>query len=115
LGDKSLDEYFKSESERLEGEARDKGYAKFFKAPVGETRMTLKYQKPRVFEGEYGSRRVFRVSVDGKEYDFPVNEHSPLYRFLVRKLADAKGDVEVVLVRAGVGMATRYDVKDAST
>lgn len=115
MGNKSLDEFFKSESERLENEAQGKGYAKFFKAPIGETRMTLKYEKPRVLETEYGTRRVFKISVDGKEYDFPVNEHSPLYRFLVRKLADAKGDVEVVLVRAGVGMATRYDVKDAST
>ena len=87
---RDLDEYFKSESERLESERqkriRDKGYAEFFKAPVGETRMTVKYQKPRDIESKYGSRKVFRISVDGKEYDFTVNEKSSLYRNLVRSI-----------------------------
>lgn len=51
LGKKDVEEFFHSESERLESEwkarAKEKGYAEFFTAPVGETKMTVKHQKPR--------------------------------------------------------------------
>lgn len=48
-----------------------------------------------------------------KDYDFTVNEQSPLYRFLVRKLAEAKDDAEIVLMRIGKAKMTRYEIKEA--
>lgn len=50
--------------------------------------------------------------MDGKDYDFAVNERSTLYRVLVSRLADARNDVEFVLVRTGNGKLTKYDVKE---
>ena len=117
LGEKDVEEFFESESDRLESEhqkhMKEKGYATFFNAPVGETLMTVKYQVPRLINGKYGSRKAFRIIVDGKKYDFTVNDRSPLYRYLIRKFADAKKDIQVVLVRTGTGKTTKYDVKEA--
>jgi len=117
MGKKEIEEFFETEGKKLESERqkqiREKGYATFFNAPVGETHMTVKYQVPRIINGKYGSRKAFRIIVDGKEYDFTVNEKSPLYRYLVRSLANAKDDVEIVLVRTGSGKSTKYDVREA--
>ncbi len=114
---KELDEYFQSETAKFDAESqtriKDKGYAEFFNAPIGETRMTVKYQLPKNIESKYGSRKVFRIIVEDKEYDYTVSEKSPLYRHLVRCLANAKSDVDIVLVRIGTGKSTKYDVKEA--
>lgn len=115
--EKDVEEFFDSESDRLESERqkhiREKGYAEFFNAPIGETLMTVKYQVPRIINGKYGSRKAFRIIVGAKDYDFTVNERSPLYCYLVRSLANAKDDIEIVLVRTGKGKSTKYDVKEA--
>ena len=92
--------------------ALDLGYANFYAAPVGETKMTVKYREPRDIETQYGPRKVFRIIVDDVEYDFSVNTQSPLYRHLIHSLADAKGDINVVLIRTGTGKATKYDIKE---
>ncbi len=74
--------------------------------------MTVKYQVPRIIETKYGSRKIFRIIVDKEEYDFTVNEKSPLYRDLIHSLTDAKGDVEIVLVRTRNGKSPKYNVKE---
>jgi hypothetical protein len=58
----------------------------FYTVPVGETHMTVKHQIPRDIETKYGSRKVFRIAVDGKDYDLAVNEQAPLYRYLISAL-----------------------------
>ena len=63
--------------------AKEKGYVEFFNVPVGETQMIVKHQIPRTIETKYSTRKVFRIIVDGKEYDFAVNEMSPLDRYLI--------------------------------
>ena len=115
MNQKQINEYFKSEKKRLKAkrQVNVKDYREFFKAPVGETHMTIKYQVPRNIETKYGARKIFRIIVDKTAYDFTVNEKSPLYRDLIHSLADAKGDVEIVLVRTGNGKSTRYNVKEA--
>lgn len=75
--------------------------------------MTLLYRVPRLIETKYGERRVFEIIVDDSDYDFTVNEKSPLYRYFIRSLADTKKDTELVLVRTGNGKSTRYSVKEA--
>lgn len=115
--EKTINDFFEGESDRLESEhqkhMKEKGYATFFNPPVGETLMTVKYQVPRLINGKYGSRKAFRITVDDENYDFTVNDRSPLYRYLIRRFADTKNDIEIVLVRTGTGKKTKYDVKEA--
>lgn len=114
---KEIEKFFNSENQKIESEhqkhIREKGYASFFNAPVGETVMTIKYQIPRIINGKYGTRKAFRIIVGDTEYDFTVNERSPLYRDIIRKLKDAKKDVQIALVRTGRGKSTKYDLKEA--
>lgn len=113
----SIDEFFEDETVRLENEQqkrmKEKGYATFFNAPVGETLMTVKYQVPREINGKYGSRKAFRIIVGDNIRDFVVNERALLYRYLIRRLVDAKNDIDIVLVRTGTGKTTKYQVKEA--
>jgi len=113
----TLDKFFEGEAKRVKDERKkqlkQKGYAEFYTPEVGETHMTVKYAMPRIVNGKYGSRKVFRIIVNKQEFDFGLSESSPLYRYFVRSLANAKGDVNVVLVRAGTGKSTKYDVKEA--
>lgn len=116
MNEPTIDDFFVTEVHKLEAEQRqralDQGYADFYTAPVGETAMIVKYQVPRSITTQYGPRRVFRIIVDDVEYDFSVNKQSPLYRYMIQGLADAKSDVNVILVRTGTGKATKYDIKD---
>lgn len=116
MNTQTITDFFTTELQQLQDEqqqrALDHGYADFYTAPVGETAMTVKYQVPRSIETQYGPRRVFRIIVDGTEYDFSVNKRSPLYRYLIRSLAETKKDMNFILVRTGTGKATKYDIKE---
>jgi hypothetical protein len=107
--------YFQSEKERLEANYQEKlaNYRKFFNPRVGETKMLVHYAKPRTIETKYGTRKVFEISVDEDDYDFTVNEKSPLYRDLIQRLAQAKEAIDIILVRTGTGKSTRYSIKEA--
>ena len=109
---KSLIEIAKSENTRLEAEAKEAlkemGYADFLRIPEGATNVQFVDQPPRVND-KFTNRLIFRVSVDGKEYDWSVNTRSPLYRDIMAALA--QGHTGLAVLRVGEGMDTRYSVK----
>ena len=109
---KSLIEIAKSENTRLEAEAKEAlkemGYADFLRVPEGTTNIQFIDQPPRVND-KFTNRLIFRVSADGKEYDWSVNTRSPLYRDIMSALSD--GHTKLAVLRVGEGMDTRYSVK----
>ena len=100
------------ENARLEQESREAlaelGYAEFFKVPEGTTNLELIDQPPRVND-KYEGRLIFRILADGREYDWSINTHSPLYRDVMALVS--RGTMKICVLRVGQGMDTRYSVK----
>jgi hypothetical protein len=91
----------KERAERMEG----KDYKTFWKASVGENHVVFLKQVPRV--GQYG--KIFRISVNGTDYDFTIKETSPLYREIIKNLKAGRYNLKII--RIGTGKTdTRYSV-----
>lgn len=114
-GAKKLTDFLEGEKERLdsikEQAWKEKGYLEFFTPPKGVSKITVLPKIPRIMEGKYGTRRVFRVKVNGTEFDYGINPSSPVYRILIEKMQATGGKpIEITLMRSGEGKATRYEV-----
>jgi hypothetical protein len=106
-----FDEFIKEELEGLdkarEEALKQKGFQPFFKFPQGETVVEFKKQTPRP-NPRFPQNKVFRIVVDGEEYDLSVNSRSPLYRDILNVLS--QGVTKVKVIRVGQGRDTRYTV-----
>jgi len=108
----SIEEFYKAEKARIEAEREaylaDKDYKTFMKWNQGVTGFTLEPVIPRNHESFGKDKKVFRITIDGEEYDWPVNPRSPMYREVLDRLLEAP--VEMRLNRLGEGLQTRYSL-----
>jgi hypothetical protein len=101
----------KADAER-KAQLKEKGFAEFFKLPVGETTIEVMTDiEPREREGNFGTQCIFRIKVGKDTNDLSVALRSPLYRFLLDNLS--KGKTKFTIVRTGEGKSTKYDIKKA--
>jgi len=111
---KELDRFLNEEMIRLDQEKKQlyetKGMREFAQFEQGETKIALIPMTPKLNEkGQYGVRRVFRIAMGGKEYDWGINPRSPMYRELLKRLQDNM--LEFTVIKIGEGKATRWSVK----
>ena len=110
---KELLKHIEAVEARLEKERLDymqeQGMDAFWKAPIGTTVVKLLPEIPRTVKSKYGVKEAFKIEVDGKIWDWPINPRSPMYGKLNAGLRMAP--VEFQLVRVGEGQATRYDMQ----
>jgi hypothetical protein len=99
-------------NEERKRQLKEKGFAEFWKAQVGESQIEVVMDSPaRERDGNFGRQAIFRIKIEDKEYDFSVNMKSPLYRSILEMLVLDKP--HFTLVRSGQGKDTRYDIKGA--
>jgi hypothetical protein len=108
----NLQEFAVGERERIEKyrkeKMEEKGYAPFWKAIVGTNVVEFLPILPRP-NNLYENRAVFRVLVDGAEWDYSVNVLSPLYRDIISNIANGK--TKMSITRVGTTKTdTRYSV-----
>ena len=108
----SIEEFYKAEKARIEAEREaylaDKDYKTFVKWEQGVTGFTLEPMIPRDHESFGKNKKVFRVTIDDIEFDWPVSPRSPMYREVLDRLLEAP--VEMRLNRLGEGLQTRYSL-----
>jgi len=109
MGFKELYEKEKAKAEAAKAAYREENDMKdFVKWPQGVTEFTLTQQIPRDHESFGKAVKVFRIVIDGEEFDWSVNPLSPMYLQLLQCAVD---DVwELKLNRMGEGLQTRYDL-----
>ena len=100
-------------NEARKKQLKEKGYAEFYKLPVGETTITLDLNTaPRDKSGDFGEQCIFRISVGKETYDFSISVKSPLYRSILETAE--QGKTHMTIVRTGEGKNTRYTIKKVS-
>ena len=108
-----LAEWARAESARIEERRetawQERGFKPFLKLPVGESAVEFADAPPRS-SAKIPGKAIFRVKLDGREYDLAVRESSTLYRELARSLS--KGNRALRIVRTGTGRRdTQYSVR----
>jgi len=85
----------------------EKGFKPFYTMPVGATDITIDTSiEPRITE-KYPDRVVFRILVNGEEYDWSINTKSKAYLEFVKLLK--AGHESIRVVRTGTGRdSTKY-------
>ena len=108
----TIEEFYAAEKARIGAEREaflaDKDYKTFVKWEQGVTGFTLEPVIPRDHESFGKNKKVFRITIDGEEYDWPVSPRSPMYREVLDRLLEAP--VEMRLNRLGEGLQTRYSL-----
>lgn len=87
----------------------EKGYKEFYKFPQGETTFTIDTTHlPRKVEMNGQTKTVYRIIVDGTQFDYPFTS------FIERAILEnvKAGKTTLTLIRLGEGSATRYSLKD---
>ncbi len=107
-----LAEWARAESaridERRETAWQERGFKPFLKLPVGESAVEFADAPPRA-SAKIPGKAIFRVKLDGKDYDLAVKESSTLYRELAKSLSKGRS---VRIVRTGTGRRdTQYSVR----
>ncbi len=110
-----LQEFATQEVARIEEENEAKreelGFKTFYKMSEGNVVMTFADEKPRV-NTIYAGRMIFRIAVEGEEFDYSVNQNSPQYGVILGYLKD--GVNTLTITRVGTGPKdTRYVVRPA--
>ena len=80
----------------------------FVKWPKGTTVFMLEPVIPRAHQSFGKDVKVFRILIEGEEFDWSINPRSPLYGQIVERLLEAP--VELKLNRSGDGLQTRYEL-----
>ena len=90
---------------------KEQGKAEFLTLPEGVTTIHVDCTVAlREMDGDFGKRKVFRITSDGEEYDLPAS-YSLAAKIL--KTMTAEKTTNVQIIRAGEGKQTRYSVKKA--
>jgi hypothetical protein len=114
MENKELQKYIAAQKENLDKQRHDamekKGYKDFYTFEEGETAFILHPVIPREKQGMYGLQSVFRISVEGHEYDFSVNQKSPVFRQLIELMDNMTDALKLRITRVGVGKATKMTV-----
>jgi hypothetical protein len=87
---------------------KEQDYKDFIKWPQGVTGFQLEAVIPRENTSFGTLKKVFRITVDGVEYDWSVNPLSPMYVQILDKLLEAP--VGMQINRLGEGLETRYSL-----
>jgi len=108
-----FNEFIESESARMNEERKEavkaKGYGEIIKASVGENHFEFVKEVPREGTGILAGKKIFKVIVNGKQYDYVVNPRSSQYRDILTNLR--QGKTKLRLIRTGTGKTdTRYTV-----
>lgn len=110
-----LADFIKNENQKLEQEARDfkekNTFPGFWVPNKGENSFEITLdQEPRQKDFGNGLRKIFRIQVSGKDFDWAINPKNPVYRELLQRLG--KGQNSFVLLCTGSGKETRYEFLD---
>lgn len=108
---KTLKEIAEEEEKSFQEEAKkyreEKGYKDFLSLPRGETQIEVLDVPPRDWVQDGKAKKIFRVRVNGKEFDWCLNKQNPVYRDVIHSLADGKQSF--FILRSGSGTETRYE------
>jgi hypothetical protein len=119
MGKKELQEYVQKQKAELEkrkqARMKEKGYKDFYSFEEGETPFKLCPVIPRERQGNFGLQNVFRIEIEGKEYDFSVNVISPVFKSLVYELDGLTAPKALRMTRVGVGQKTKMCVMQLKT
>lgn len=103
-----IDDELKKIEEQRRQVLEQKDLRPFFKIPEGITEVEFSLEMPRD-NPRFAGRKVFRIRVNGVEYDLSVTQNSNLYREILQNLA--KGKTRLKIMRVGSGRSdTRYKV-----
>jgi len=109
--------WMQKEKKRLQEERRKttgQEFRNLFIPQVGENKLQIYMDEPRLAETRYGTRNVLKVETeDGKQYDLMINPKSPLWRDIIDKLCmtPIENPKTIIIVRSGTGKLTRYSLK----
>ena len=97
-------------NEELEAKIRGKGMIPYLPAlKIGETILEIEPRKPVSDEYKGKERKLVLVKTEnGKDYNWTVSPHSPVYRAILKLLPQAP--VRVRVVRVGQGSDTKIDL-----
>ena len=100
------------EAKRLSDERsqkmKEKGYNEFYVWRKGENKFEIDITKPkREIEGTYGKQVIFVAKSGDIIYDLAVNVRSPVYRIIVKGLAEGKTSFNIL--KSGEGKDVRYE------
>lgn len=107
-----LKEFVEAEQARRAAEREayleEKDYKDFVKWDQGVTEFTLHAVIPREHLSYGAQKKVFRIEIKGKDFDWSVNPLSPMYGELLVLLLEAP--VACRINRLGEGLETRYSL-----
>ncbi len=114
-GDTKLQDFATAEVQKLAEQKQkrmeEKGYKPFWSMPEGTYIIEFANEMPRD-NPAYTDRPIFRIKVDGEEYDYSINRNSPLYRDIMQNIMN--GNYKLSITRIGTGKSdTRYKVVKA--
>ena len=88
---------------------QEKGFKPFMKLEIGKNTLEFEDAPPRTSPAMPG-KAIFRANRTGKAYDLPIRLKSPLYRELVKALAE--GRHSLTIARTGKGrLDTKYTIE----
>ena len=95
--------------EKEKQEAFDKKGLKTFWAPSkGENLVEILPVPIKESKFENTLKKVFRVNVKGKEFDWSLNPKNPIYRDIIREMK--AGTMIFNVLKTGDGPSTRYEL-----
>ena len=105
-------DWIKEELKKIEEQRKQlleqKDLRPFYRIPEGITEIEFSTEMPRD-NPKFAGRKIFRIRVNGEEYDLSVTQNSNLYREILQNLA--KGKTKLKVMRVGSGRNdTRYKV-----
>ena len=106
--EKFKEKELKQLKEERDAYLEDQDYKEFIKWPQGVTDAILCPVIPRDHLSFGKAKKVFRVNVDGVEYDWSVTRSSPMYGDMLELLSYK--EVKFRLQRMGEGIQTRYSL-----
>lgn len=101
----------KIEEERIK-KMKEKGQNPYYEWKNGENKFTIKVDiQPRDKYGDYGPQKIFQVETESGIFDLSMNVSNPVYRKIIKSLAEGKTKFNVQ--RSGQGKKKAYELLDA--